>query len=64
MAETFELRGSAVAVDGAPLQAATKDPRLSSHDPDVRMRTAQHQSERTVLAQGGAHVDPCTGRQA
>lgn len=74
--ETVGLGGQAVAVvDGAPLQEITRTPEtrrqlesgnlllLSSHDPDVRVRSSQHRSQRMILAMGGDHVDLRTGRK-
>ena len=75
LAETRELGGGVAVDDVTTPEEAVKDPRLSAdldggnlpmisgHDPDMRMRTAQHQCERMALAQGGAHIGLHTGRQ-
>ena len=76
LAETIDLGGRAIAVvDGTPLQEMIQPPEtrqrleggrlllLSTHDPDVRMRSTQHHSQRLVLALGGDHVDLRTGRR-
>ncbi len=75
LAETRELGGGVAVDDGTPLQEAVKDPGLradldggsvltiTGHGPVVPEPTAQHQCERTALAQGGPHVGLRTGRQ-
>ena len=74
--ETLALGGKAVAiVDGTPLQQITQTSAtqqqldggrlllLSTHEPNHRVHSTQHRSQRLLLALGGDHVDLRTGRR-